>query len=77
MPRYGLYGAQSHDFLTYAGQVLWHDNRAELEFLVPNTRVLELPPDLPPSQCLPLRLHPDLGSVQWPLTREQFVRKGA
>jgi hypothetical protein len=75
--RYGLVGERTRDFLTYGGLVLWHDNRAELEFLVPGPRVMELPRDLPADQCMPIRLHPDLAAVQWPLTRDQFVRKGA
>ena len=77
MKRYGLMGERSRELLTYGGRVLWHDNRAELEFLVTGAKVVELPGDIPPDQCLPIRLHPDLAAVQWPLTREQFVRKGA
>lgn len=72
MARYGLYGAVSRDFLTYGGRVLVHDHRGELEFLVPNTPVRELPSSIPPDQCLSIRLHPDLATVVWPLTKEQF-----
>lgn len=75
MARYGLFGARTRDFLTYAGRVLWHDNRAELEFLVPGTRVFELPPSIPADQTLPIRLHPDLVTVSWPLDRRDFVRR--
>lgn len=72
MPRYGLVGARTRDFLTYSGRVLVHDNRAELEFLVPGTPVREVPPSFPPDQCLPIRHHPDLAAVQWPLNRSDF-----
>lgn len=70
--RYGLYGAASRDLLTYGGRVLWHDNKAELEFLFPGTRVIELPHDLPPDQCLPVRHHPSMAPVSWPLRRADF-----
>jgi hypothetical protein len=70
--RWGLVGAVSRDFLTYGGRVLWHNNRRELEFLVPDTRVMELPPDLPPDQCLPIREHPDFASTSFPLRRQDF-----
>lgn len=63
--RFGLYGPNSHDFLTYGGQVLVHHNRAQLQFLVPGTPVRELPRDIPADQTLPIRFHPDLASVQW------------
>lgn len=72
MTRYGLYGAASRDFFTYGGRVLTHDNRAELEFLIPGTPVREVPPSIPPDQCLPIRHHPDMAAMQWPLTRSQF-----
>jgi hypothetical protein len=77
MTRYGLWHARSREFYTLDGRVLWHDNRAELEYLVPGTPVREVPDSFPADQCLPIRLHPQLAAVQWPLTREQFVRKGA
>lgn len=72
MGRYGLYGAATRDFLTFAGRVLVHDNRAELEWLVPGTQVREVPPSFPPDQCLPIRLHPDLQAVDFPLNRRDF-----
>lgn len=72
MTRWGLWGVATRDFLTYGGRILVHDNRAELEFLVPGTPVREVPPSIPPDHCLPIRLHPDLATVQWPLTKEQF-----
>lgn len=80
MRRYGLYGATSKAFLTYLGRVIWHDDVAELEFLVPGAMkggvtYRELPADLPPDQCLPIREHPDFSWVQWPLTRQQFTRR--
>ncbi len=73
MKRYGLYGVNSRDFLTYGGLVLVHDNAAELEFLIAGDAVVrEIPPDLPESQTCPVRLHPNLANVRWPLSREDF-----
>ncbi|MCW0214369.1 MAG: hypothetical protein OJJ54_13500 [Pseudonocardia sp.] len=72
MKRYGLFGKNSQDFLTYGGRILVHDNRAEMEFLFPGCPVRELPQDIPPDQTLPIEHHPDLSSVSFPLRREDF-----
>ncbi len=75
--RYGVRGARSRDFLTFGGRVIVHDNRAELEFLVKgDVSVLELPRDWPVDQTIALRDHPDFAQVRWPLSREQFDRRG-
>lgn len=72
--RYGLYGANSHDFLTWGGLILVHDNSAELEFMVPRITgsVRELPPDIPVNQTVPLLAHPNFLGVTRPITKEQF-----
>jgi hypothetical protein len=71
--RYALQGTTSRDLLTYGGKVLVHDNRAELEFLVAgDVRVIECPRDLPPEQTLPIRYHPQLAAVTWPLDPRNF-----
>ena len=70
--RYGLYGDVSHDFLTLDGRVLVHDNAAELAFLVIGATPRELPSSFPADQTLPIRLHPDLAAVRWPLDRRDF-----
>lgn len=76
MKRYGLYGSTSRDFLTYGGQILVHGDHAELAFLFPHgVTVRELPADIPADQCLPIRFHPDLQSVRWPLDRRQFTHR--
>ncbi|GAA4992667.1 hypothetical protein WHI96_07920 [Pseudonocardia tropica] len=76
MNRFGLYSPALREFFTYAGRVIVHDDRAELEFLCPGTPVREVPPSIPASQTLPVRLHPDFASVTWPLTRNQFRHAG-
>jgi hypothetical protein len=63
MTRYGFYGANSQDFLTYGGRILVHDNRHELEFLTTGATVRTLPSDIPEDQTLPIRFHPGLASV--------------
>jgi hypothetical protein len=73
MSRYALQGALSRDLLTWNGKVLVHDDRAEMEFLVTgDVRVIDCPRDIPPEQTLQIRYHPQLASVTWPLTKEQF-----
>ncbi|GIH26071.1 hypothetical protein Aph01nite_43810 [Acrocarpospora phusangensis] len=59
----------SGELLTFGGQVLVHDNRGELEYLLPGARVVPYDGDLP---TLPIRDHPSMASVQWPLRREDF-----
>jgi hypothetical protein len=70
--RYALQGTVSRDLITYGGRVLVHDNRPELEFLFTGARVVECPRDIPPEQTLPVRFHPQLAAVQWPLDRRDF-----
>ena len=73
MSRYALQGATSRDLLTYGGKVLVHDNRPELEFLMAgDVHIVECPRDIPPDQTLPIRYHPQLAAVTWPLDRKDF-----
>jgi hypothetical protein len=74
--RYALYGEASRQMLTFQGLVITHHNRRQLEWMHPGARVVEVPQDIPESQCMPIRLHPDYASVQWDtngdLDRHQF-----
>lgn len=72
MTRYGLYGANSRDFLTLGGRILVHDNQHELEFLTTGAAIRELPGDIPDEQTLPISAHPELAGVTWPLNRAEF-----
>lgn len=72
--RFGLYGTNSRDFLTYGGRVLWHDNAAELAYLFPvgTATVREIPAYFPDELLMRVRDHPRMAAVRFPLTREQF-----
>jgi hypothetical protein len=72
--RWGLFGSQSRDWLTYGGRILWHGDQAELEFLFPvgTATVREIPADIPDDLMLPVRDHPSMAAVEWPLRRSQF-----
>lgn len=73
MSRYALQGALSRDLLTWNGKVLVHSDKAEMEFLFTgDVRVIPCPRDIPPEQTIEIRHHPQLASVTWPLTKEQF-----
>lgn len=72
MTRYGLQGEISRELLTYGGRVLVHDNPAELAFLVTGARVVTLPRDIPPDQTLPIKFHPELSNLRWPLRKADF-----
>jgi hypothetical protein len=70
--RYGLFGAQSRDFLTYGGRVLVHDNPDELAFLIEGATVRAVPPSIPDALTLPITAHPELTGVRFPLSRRDF-----
>ncbi|MEU1443115.1 hypothetical protein [Streptomyces mirabilis] len=73
MTRYALQGTTSRELLTWNGKVLVHHNAAEMEFLFTgDVRIIACPRDIPPEQTLEIRFHPQLASVTWPLTKEQF-----
>ncbi len=73
MSRYALQGTTSRDLLTWNGKVLVHDNPAEMEFLFAgDVQVIPCPRSIPPEQTLPIRFHPQLAAVRWPLRREDF-----
>jgi hypothetical protein len=74
--RFALYGAISRQMLTYNGLIITHHNRRQMEFMHPGTRVVDVPADIPESQCIPLAMHPDYATVQFDLdgdlNRHQF-----
>lgn len=72
MSRYGLVGGSSGQLLTYRGNALVHNNRAEMEFLFPTTRVVRLTDGLIGQPWMWLKDHPSMASVRFPLRREDF-----
>jgi hypothetical protein len=75
---FAFHGAVTGDLLTLGARVIVHDNRAEMEWLVPhNSRVVAVTEqDLARRSPLPpllLREHPGMATVRWPLRREDFV----
>ncbi|MCX4232806.1 hypothetical protein [Streptomyces ortus] len=71
MKRYALCSEKA-DLLSWGGKVIVHDSKAELEFLMRGARVVECPRDIPDDQTLPIRFHPDMATVTWPLDRRNF-----
>lgn len=72
--RYGLYGDVSRDWLTFGGRILWHTDPAEMAYLVPlGATVREIPRDIPDDLMMPLRDHPQMAAVTWPLRRADFT----
>jgi hypothetical protein len=57
--RYGLISAQYPDFLTHRGRIITHHDRAQMEWLHPGAKVVELPPHIPAAACEPILHHPD------------------
>ncbi len=61
------------------GALLVHDDRAELEFLIPDRRTQSVSGRCPEEVAarlgrpvMRLRDHPDMADVRWPLNREDF-----
>lgn len=70
MSKYALVGGSTNDLLTLGGRVIVHDSKEEMEWLMPNTRVVRVNGDIGPT--LSLREHPSMASVQWPLNKNDF-----
>lgn len=68
-------GARSGQLLSYRGRVLIHDNREELQWLFPGTRVVRVSDGDIGQPVMPLAWHPDLqaAGITFPLRREDFV----
>jgi hypothetical protein len=62
-----LVGAVSGEILTFQGRALVHENKQELEYLFPANRVVLLPSYWGEELVLPLKDHPDMDTVQFPL----------
>lgn len=73
MSRYALVGGRSGDLLTYKGAVIYHDNKAEMQFLFPNSRVVRITDGDMGVPMLRLQDHPGMEPVRFPLRREDFV----
>lgn len=75
-PMYGLVGTHGRDLLTYRGRPIVHTSRHEIEWLLPQVRVVAVTEaDLrkaSPLRPLLLKDHPDLASTRWPLRKEDF-----
>jgi hypothetical protein len=56
MTRYGFYGPNSRDFLTYEGRILVQDDSAELEFRTVDAISVPVPVDVPEDETFPVKL---------------------
>lgn len=71
--RFAMEGPNSRQLLSYQGKVLVHGDRAELEFLFPGVKVVEPGRALAEYDTLPVKDHPELSHLRWPLRREDFM----
>lgn len=72
MKRYAVVGPASGELLSLNGLILVHADQAELEFLLADQRVVEVPAHVPEAQTMPWSQHPQMSAVRWPLKREEF-----
>lgn len=73
MALFALVGKHTTELLTYGGRIITHEDRAEMAYLFPNSRVVEVKP----GEDLVMRLvdHPDMAPVRFPLNRKDFRRE--
>lgn len=58
--RYGLTSPQSRGaLLTLNGRIICHHSKEQMEWLHPGATVVEVPPDIPAGQCMPLLEDPE------------------
>jgi len=67
---FAIKGQRTGQLLSLGGRTLVHDNERELAFLFPNSQIVAA--DIPLVEQYPIRLHPDLASVRWPLDPKDF-----
>ena len=72
MSRYGIAGSYSGDLLTYQGAVIVHGDKAEMEWLLPGSRIVRVTDGDLGAPVLQLRDHPDCRHIVFPLRREDF-----
>ncbi len=58
--------------MTLDGLVLVHDNEHEMGFLLSGGRVVDLPSWVKPEEQMRLADHPQMATVRFPLSREDF-----
>lgn len=68
---YGIRGRSTGQLLTYQGKAILHDNRGEMEFLFPAENVVRAD-GFADGSFIPLKDHPDMIPVRWPLRKEDF-----
>lgn len=77
---WAMVGTASGEILSYQGAMVLHDNRAELEWLIPGARVVEVSGRTPDEVAeryrrptMLLRDHPDMATIRWPIDRRDFL----
>jgi hypothetical protein len=75
--QYAMVGEASDELITYAGFVLVHDDKAEMEYLFNKgiKKVIPLPPSIRQEQAMSIKNHPQInGIIRFPLRRKDFRR---
>lgn len=62
-----LVGDKSNELFTYKGWLLVHEDKRELEYLFPGNKVVQKPSWYGDDLTMPLKDHPDMSAVQFPL----------
>lgn len=70
--RYGMVGGSSGQLLTYQGRAILHTDRAEMQFLFPNSRIVRMTRGDLGQPWMWLKDHPDMTQVRFPIRRSDF-----
>ncbi len=80
MTWFAVEGTATRELLSYRGSLLVHEDRAELEYLIPGFRVVAVsggtPEEIAARYGRPVmqwREHPDMAAVRWPIDRRDFL----
>lgn len=72
MSRYALVGPRTGELLSYRGRIIVHGDKAEMEFLFPQARIVRVSDGDLDRPTMRLQDHPDMVSTSFPLRREEF-----
>lgn len=72
MSRFAIYGDYCKDLLTFQGKVIVHNDRSEMEWLLPNSKIVRITDGDLGRPVMKLRDHPGLSHITFPLKRSEF-----
>lgn len=72
MSRYALYGEYTKDLLTFQGKVIVHNDKSEMEWLLPNSKIVRITDGDLGRPVMKLKDHPSMTHISFPLKKSEF-----